>query len=315
MNDKLISEDIGVLKFPKKVIVTQDFIGLSNTFLTLPFFVGSNYLLNDEEAISVSYSSADFDFKFYDYENISIKSRFLSLDFDFELVMFLVRKYVQSRSKTITFTFEELFSAENIKIDRRNFAKYVLRAKKTVEKLKDFEFSFSRANYDTRGFLKWVTEVELLDDDKGYTLHLGLGFIMFYESDKEIITNLDMSKFRLIKTDYGRILYMLYIAKNANYCNVFSTEALHFRLHSLHANKAEINRGIKKAHTELLSLNLLLQAKEIKKGNKIIQFNIVLNKNLTKKAKKVSEKILAVEKPTEVVEPKRFSIFDKSKSI
>ena len=319
MNKKKSPVSIAVKEVISKLTSTNGFMPLAKSLLTLPIFFGANYPTEENKSFTIDYSAEQDCFKFFGYENITILSKYMSLDFDFEFWMFLIRKFIKSDTYEMSFTYEELFSKENMNVDRRNFPTYKAKVGPALEKFRFFTFSFTRTGFKTKGQMGLVTDFFPFEDDTGFDLVVGQGLSMLYLADKKIITNLDMKKFKAIKSEFGRVLYLLYISNNANAVNRFTSEVLHFRIQSQQVNKAEVNRSIKNAHLQLINLGLLTSVVPVTagKGSRVVYYDITLADNRTKKGKAAvaakeleKDKAAVAEKESENVPTKpKFSIF------
>lgn len=292
--------------------ITDSFIPVAKSILTLPIFNSANNA--SDEPLAISYE--DERFKYFGYENLTITTKQLSVGFDFNVFMHILAKYIETGSQTIFFDFEEFFNLKHMNISRNNFPTYRAMTAVSLSKIEEVKCTFNKIGYEHQpNKLGFIGDLKAVPG-KGYFIDIRAALPLFYDAD--LISNLDMEVLNSIKSLSGKALYLLYISNNMNLKNSFTIETLKFRLQSKEKKAAEFNRTLSGAHKELLKLKIISQYEVIKdtKDNRTAQkYEVTLTNVLTSKAKKEAKKLEDKKpkppKPPKSPEPpKRPSLFN-----
>lgn len=240
-------------------------------FIKSPFFTPSSKNTNRlQEVRKIKYKN------YYGYETVKISGLALNLNLDFKIFSTILKLRDESDENYIS-------------IDLIDFAELLGNKRKSVSKSTKnaLEESFNRLLSQNVSFIK--------KDDEGDTKKLLMHNILneisicfetneveiefndkvkdIYEKDK-YVQFVNMDTFKTIKGEVAKALWLFYEA-NSKFTS-FPVENIKKRLILLQKETKEINRQIKKAHDELLSMGYLSKYEIIKRST---EYKILRHKN------------------------------------
>lgn len=243
----------------RKVATLENYISVPKLFLALPFFTPKNST-STESIIKVE--------KFGELKDIKMKSVNLSVIRDFEVFLFLMKKAYLKKSNTFKFDNDEIYKLLNIEANHRDsFIKDVF-INMIEEKLSSIDISYTKNEngISTRAGFKFIEYRQV--DKKTTSIRLSKEFIEFF-NELEYLYDIPLEILALLRNEYQRILYILYVCNRKNATNFFTVEDLRkrFNVSNKMLDKTFV-MNIRKANDSLLALGLITKYEEDKEGGK-----------------------------------------------
>lgn len=288
----------------RKVATLENYISVPKLFLALPFFTPKNST-STESIIKVE--------KFGELKDIKMKSVNLSVIRDFEVFLFLMKKAYLKKSNTFKFDNTEIYKLLNIEANHRDsFIKDVF-INMIEEKLSSIDISYTKNEngISTRSGFKFIEYRQV--DKKTTSIRLSKEFIEFF-NELEYLYDIPLEILALLRNEYQRILYILYVCNRKNATNFFTVEDLRkrFNVSNKMLDKTFV-MNIRKANDSLLALGLITKYEEDKEGGKkngkTMTFKVdytykTLYTDLGKKKAAAAKNLDAFKKPIKVKKPK-----------
>lgn len=243
----------------RKVATLENYISVPKLFLALPFFTPKNST-STQSIITVE--------KFGDLKDIKMKSVNLSVIRDFEVFLFLMKKAYLKKSNTFQFDNTEIYKLLKIEANHRDsFMKDVF-INMIEEKLSSIDISYTKneSGISTRSGFKFIEYRQV--DKKTTSIRLSKEFIEFF-NELEYLYDIPLEILALLRNEYQRILYILYVCNRKNSTNFFTVEDLRkrFNVSNKMLDKTFV-MNIRKANNSLLALGLITKYEEDKEGGK-----------------------------------------------
>lgn len=288
----------------RKIATLETYISVPKLFLALPFFTPKNSA-STESHIEVK--------EFEELRKIKFKSVNLSVIRDFEIFLFLMKKAYLKKSNTFEFDNAEIFKLLNISPNHRDsFIKDVY-TNLIEEKLSSIDVSYSKKEdgLSNRYGFKFIEFRKV--NKKTTTIRLSKEFIDFF-NELEYLYDIPKDILKLLKSEYQRILYIMYICNRKNATNHFGVADLRkrFNVSTKTLDKTFVMR-IRQANDALLELGLITKYEEVKEPGKIagktLTFKVdytykTLYTDLGKKKAVAAKNLDAFKKPIKVNKPK-----------
>lgn len=247
----------------KKIFISDDYLPLSKSLMTLPIFTATN----QTKAVQLNIKAKSF----FSYENLEINTEPLTLSHDFNVFIYIIQKLTKNPSHKIILDIKEYQQQNNIA--RQNLQVYREKINSTLKKFQNLSISFEKKDRKyTCGFINYSKEV----GNNQIEIEISPGLLFLYEADKELIFNLRLDKYKKIKSLYAKALYLFYLSNNKNTLNVFNRDYIAYRLQCGHLENKVFNKNIRAAHKELLKLDLIEKVEEIKFGPKVLKYKVIV---------------------------------------
>lgn len=245
----------------RKVFTAENFVSVPKSFLVTPFF--------NSVRTGDSYNIFEIP-KYFQYKDLKFKSETLSIFNDFDIFLFIVKETVRQKNNEIEFYFDDL--AKFLGIEANHKDTYFKRYCETISKLEQIQviFYLNEVRHNLRFLLKSPEQ----DKNKKLKLVVDKDYLAFFDGINELY---DVSRLVLkgLKSDYQRILYLLYVTNRANKENHFSVDILKFRFQipeSMADRKFIFN--VRKANKALKDKGLIEDFSEVQKGGKTVSFKV-----------------------------------------
>ena len=288
----------------RKIATLETYISVPKLFLALPFFTPKNSA-STESHIEVK--------EFGELRKIKLKSVNLSVIRDFEVFLFIMKKAYLKKSNTFEFDNAEIFKLLNINPNHRDsFVKDVY-TNLIEEKLSSIDVSYSKKEdgINNRYRFKFIEFRKV--NKKTTTIRLSKEFIEFF-NELEYLYDIPKDILKLLKNEYQRILYIMYICNRKNATNHFEVSDLRKRFNvSTKTLDKTFVMHIRKANDALLALELITKYEEVKelgkKSGKTLTFKVdytykTLYTDLGKKKAVAAKNLDAFKKPIKVKKSK-----------
>lgn len=288
-----------ITKKKKKVYALDGFVKVPKSFLVTPFF---NSVRSGDSYNKVKIS------KYFQYKDLEFTSESLSIFNDFDIFLFIVTETVKQKSNIIEFWFDDL--ADFLGIESNHKDTYFKRYCETISKLEQIHVSFFLDN--VRYSLRFLELSPAQDKTKKLQLKVDKNYLNFFDSVNELY-GVQRKTIKGLKSDYQRILYLMYVTNRANRENHFSVDLLRFRFQvpeSMEDRKFIYN--IRKANKALKLKGLIEDFSEVQKGGKTVSFKVkyVYSDLYPKENKKDREKKEEKEEKPDNEDKTDFSAFD-----
>lgn len=259
----------------RKVATLETYISVPKLFLALPFFTPKNSA-STESHIEVK--------EFGELRKIKLKSVNLSVIRDFEIFLFLMKKAYLKKSNTFEFDNAEIFKLLNISPNHRDsFIKDVY-TNLIEEKLSSIDVSYSKKEdgFNNRYGFKFIEFRRV--NKKTTTIRLSKEFIDFF-NELEYLYDIPKDILKLLKSEYQRILYIMYICNRKNATNHFEVADLRkrFNVSTKTLDKTFVMR-IRQANDALLDLGLITKYEEVKEPGKMAGKTLMFKVDYTYKS-------------------------------
>lgn len=259
----------------RKVATLETYISVPKLFLALPFFTPKNSA-STESHIEVK--------EFGELRKIKLKSVNLSVIRDFEIFLFLMKKAYLKKSNTFEFDNAEIFKLLNISPNHRDsFIKDVY-TNLIEEKLSSIDVSYSKKEdgFNNRYGFKFIEFRKV--NKKTTTIRLSKEFIDFF-NELEYLYDIPKDILKLLKSEYQRILYIMYICNRKNATNHFEVADLRkrFNVSTKTLDKTFVMR-IRQANDALLDLGLITKYEEVKEPGKMAGKTLMFKVDYTYKS-------------------------------
>ncbi|MNN33013.1 hypothetical protein D3C81_1467500 [compost metagenome] len=231
------------------------------SFLVTPFF---NSVRSGDSYNKVKIA------KYFQYKDLEFTSESLSIFNDFDVFLFIVTETVKQKSNVIEFWFDDL--ADFLGIEPNHKDTYFKRYCETISKLEQIHVAFFLDN--VRYSLRFLELSPAQDKAKKLQLKVDQNYLNFFESVNELY-GVQRKTIKSLKSDYQRILYLMYVTNRANAENHFSVDLLKFRFQvpdTMAERKFVYN--IRKANEALKTKGLIEDFSEVKKGGKTVSFKV-----------------------------------------
>ncbi|KWV88192.1 MULTISPECIES: hypothetical protein [Pseudomonas] len=296
----------------KKVATLERYISVPKLFLALPFFTPKN------SASTEKYTEVA---KFGDLRKIRLRSVNLSVIRDFEVFLFLMKKAYLKKSNTFEFDNTEIFELLKIKPNHRDSFMKEVYINLIEEKLSSIDVSYTKREdlLNQRIGFKFIEYRQV--NKKTTKIRLSKEFIEFF-NELEYLYDIPLDFLDLLKNEYQRILYILYVCNRKNETNFFSLEDLRKRFNVSETTLDKtVSMNIRKANDALLELGIITKYEEVKetvtvkgktitkKNGKTVTFKVdytykTLYTELAKKRAAAAKNLDAFKKPIKVKKPK-----------
>lgn len=239
----------------RKIHTLDNFVSVPKVFLALPFF-------NTKRAVQETYDTIKIP-KFQNMTDICLNSLNMSIFNDFDYFLYIYKKMIKARSRSIEFDNNEMFRELGVKTEHRSM--YYKDYCNSIFKLKTINFNFTKDKAQI-GFVFFSDSNITRQKTK---LVFSEGFVNFFNDLRELY-EIDFDILRDLKNEYQRILYILYVCNRMNKINVFSMDFLkeRFQLDSLKMPEKTFAFKIRKANKELVDMKLIDGFKEVKESDK-----------------------------------------------
>ncbi|MBC3493072.1 hypothetical protein [Pseudomonas taiwanensis] len=245
----------------KKVYALDGFVKVPKSFLVTPFF---NSVRSGDSYNKVKIA------KYFQYKDLEFTSESLSIFNDFDVFLFIVTETVKQKSNVIEFWFDDL--ADFLGIEANHKDTYFKRYCETISKLEQIHVAFFLDN--VRYSLRFLELSPAQDKAKKLQLKVDQNYLNFFDSVNELY-GVQRKTIKSLKSDYQRILYLMYVTNRANAENHFSVDLLKFRFQvpdTMAERKFVYN--IRKANEALKTKGLIEDFSEVKKGGKTVSFKV-----------------------------------------
>ncbi|HIE6090608.1 TPA: hypothetical protein ACXNZZ_004120 [Pseudomonas aeruginosa] len=250
-----------ITKKKKKVYALDGFVKVPKSFLVTPFF---NSVRSGDSYNKVKIA------KYFQYKDLEFTSESLSIFNDFDIFLFIVTETVKQKSNVIEFWFDDL--ADFLGIEPNHKDTYFKRYCETISKLEQIHVAFFLDN--VRYSLRFLELSPAQDKSKKLRLKVDQNYLNFFDSVNELY-GVQRKTIKNLKSDYQRILYLMYVTNRANAENHFSVDLLKFRFQvpdTMAERKFVYN--IRKANEALKLMGLIEDFSEVKKGGKTVSFKV-----------------------------------------
>lgn len=296
----------------RKIATLETYVSVPKLFLALPFFTPKNST-STESHIEVK--------EFGDLRKIKLKSVNLSVIRDFEIFLFLMKKAYSKKSNTFEFDNAEIFKLLNISPNHRDsFVKDVY-TNLIEEKLSSIDVSYDKKEngINNRYGFKFIEFRKV--NKKTTSIRLSKEFIEFF-NELEYLYDIPKNILKLLRSEYQRILYIMYVCNRKNTTNHFTVEDLRkrFNVSNKTLDKTFVMH-IRKANDALLDLGLITKYEEVKEpgktSGKTLTFKVdytykTLYTDLGKKKAVAAKNLDAFKRPIKIKKPK---IMEENKKI
>ncbi|HHM8948442.1 TPA: hypothetical protein ACRNDK_002654 [Pseudomonas aeruginosa] len=257
-----------------------DFISVPKPFLSLPIFNTTKTESVLKEIRIEKYSKT--------IRNVEINIAKMTVFSDLELFLFLLRKAIRCNSNCFEFSTNEMMNELEIESNQRpSYFKVFSTSMKNLSKLHvSFEIKESEEwknvffSFVSGKLSKSSTRVEI----SSFFIEYFNDLMHLYEIDKGVLKN--------IKSEYQRIMYLLYVCNRKNKINRFHIDFLkdRFQFNDLKMEDKKFIYKIRQANKELQSVGLISSFKEVKDGRKTIAFDVEYTYSSLYKRKKIDKK-------------------------
>jgi hypothetical protein len=239
----------------KKVATLERYISVPKLFLALPFFTPKN------SASTEKYTEVA---KFGELRKIRLRSVNLSVIRDFEVFLFLMKKAYLKKSNTFEFDNAEIFELLKIKPNHRDSFMKEVYINLIEEKLSSIDVSYTKREdlLNQRIGFKFIEYRQV--NKKTTKIRLSKEFIEFF-NELEYLYDIPLDFLDLLKNEYQRILYILYVCNRKNETNFFTLEDLRKRFNVSETTLDKtVSMNIRKANDALLELGIITKYEEVK---------------------------------------------------
>lgn len=296
----------------RKIATLETYVSVPKLFLALPFFTPKNST-STESHIEVK--------EFGELRKIKLKSVNLSVIRDFEIFLFLMKKAYSKKSNTFEFDNAEIFKLLNISPNHRDsFVKDVY-TNLIEEKLSSIDVSYDKKEngINNRYGFKFIEFRKV--NKKTTSIRLSKEFIEFF-NELEYLYDIPKNILKLLRSEYQRILYIMYVCNRKNTTNHFTVEDLRkrFNVSNKTLDKTFVMH-IRKANDALLDLGLITKYEEVKEPGKTLGKTLTfkvdytyktLYTDLGKKKAVAAKNLDAFKRPIKIKKPK---IMEEKKQI
>ncbi|EEJ3186306.1 replication initiation protein [Salmonella enterica subsp. enterica] len=250
-----------IIKKERKIYTLDEFVSVPKVFLALPFF-NTKRAADQFNDIQIG--------KFQDMKNIKLKALNMSIFNDFEYFLFIYKTMLKTRSKVIEFDNNEML--DKLQVAKNHRTTYFNDYFNSIEKMSTMIFQYEQ-DKARKGF-SFFTSYSV--DRKKSRFEFSDQFVSFFNDLRELY-EIDFRVLSKLKTEYQRILYVLYVCNRMNKINVFSIEMLKQRFLVDKTEDKKFIFNVRKANEELKLLGLISSFEEEKEGRKTTAFKIEYN--------------------------------------